>query len=128
MCRVRRTIRRTRRMPWSTSMLSKACWGDFDRRLTTSQLRDSDSGAGARVSTFAVLRHQRHVRRNLMRIPKPVVAAVALALVAALAAALVAVGTAARGEQARRTLSPGLWQVYNRSLSKARYVDLTHSI
>jgi kynurenine formamidase len=62
-----------------------------------------------------------------MRIPKPVVAAVALALVAALAAAVVAVGTAARGEQAR-TLSPGLWQVYDRSLSKARYIDLTHSI
>src|SRR5215208_8316086 len=62
-----------------------------------------------------------------MRIPKPVVAAVALALVAALAAAVVAVGTAARGEQAR-TLSPGLWQVYDGSLSKARYIDLTHSI
>jgi kynurenine formamidase len=62
-----------------------------------------------------------------MRIPKPVVAAVALALVSALAAAVVAVGTAARGEQAR-TVSPGLWQVYDRSLSKARYLDLTHSI
>jgi kynurenine formamidase len=62
-----------------------------------------------------------------MRIPKPIVAAVAFALVAALAAAVVAVGTAARGEKTR-TLSPGLWQVYDRSLSKARYVDLTHSI
>src|SRR5436190_8627863 len=99
--------------------------GETDHTLTTSELRDS--GAGARVSTFAVLRRQRHVRRNLMRIPKPVVAAVALALVAALAVAVVAVGTAARGEQAR-TLSPGLWRVYDRSLSKARYIDLTHSI
>jgi kynurenine formamidase len=62
-----------------------------------------------------------------MRIPKPVVAAVALAVAAALAAAVVAVGSAARGEQAK-TASPGLWQLYDRSLSKARYIDLTHSI
>ena len=62
-----------------------------------------------------------------MRIRKPVLAAVALAVVAALAAAAVAVATAARGKRAR-TVSPGLWQLYDRSLSKARYIDLTHSI
>ena len=62
-----------------------------------------------------------------MRIPKLVVAAVALAVAAALAAAVVAVGSAARGEQAK-SASPGLWQLYDRSLSKARYIDLTHSI
>src|SRR5215208_3508149 len=63
-----------------------------------------------------------------MRIPKPVVAVVAVAVAAGVASALVAVGTAAqRGEQAR-TASPGLWQLYDRSLSKARYIDLTHSI
>ena len=63
-----------------------------------------------------------------MRIPKPVVAAVALAVAAALASAVVAVGTAAQRSEQARTASPGLWQVYDRSLSKARYIDLTHTI
>jgi hypothetical protein len=63
-----------------------------------------------------------------MRIPKPVVAAVALAVAAALASAVVAVGTAAQHSEQARTASPGLWQLYDRSLSKARYIDLTHSI
>jgi kynurenine formamidase len=63
-----------------------------------------------------------------MRIPKPVVAAVALAVAAALASAVVAVGTAAKRSEQARTASPGLWQLYDRSLSKARYIDLTHSI
>src|SRR3954451_11097628 len=63
-----------------------------------------------------------------MRIPKPVVAAVALAVAAALASAVVAVGTAARRSERARSASPGLWQLYDRSLSKARYIDLTHSI
>src|SRR3954453_21280159 len=63
-----------------------------------------------------------------MRIPKPVVAAVALAVAAALASAVVAVGTAARRSERPRSASPGLWQLYDRSLSKARYIDLTHSI
>jgi kynurenine formamidase len=52
-----------------------------------------------------------------------------LALVAASAAlasavTLVAVAPAAHGT----TRSTGLWQVYDESLSKARYIDLTHSI
>jgi kynurenine formamidase len=63
-----------------------------------------------------------------MRIPKPVVAAVALAVAAAIASAVVAVGTAAQRSEQARTASPGLWQLYDRSLSKARYIDLTHSI
>jgi len=63
-----------------------------------------------------------------MRIPKPVVAAVVLAFAAALAAAVVAIGTAARADGQARAASPGLWQVYAQSLSKARYIDLTHSI
>src|SRR3954449_8017669 len=63
-----------------------------------------------------------------MRIPKPVVAAVVLAVAAALASAVVTVGTAARRSERARSASPGLWQLYERSLSKARYIDLTHSI
>src|SRR4051812_19830817 len=63
-----------------------------------------------------------------MRIPKSVVAAVVLAVAAGLASAVVAVGTAARGSEQARTAAPGLWQLYDQSLSKARYIDLTHSI
>jgi kynurenine formamidase len=64
-----------------------------------------------------------------MRISKPVLAAVALAVAAAIFAAVVAVGTAARRERTHASAaSPGLWQLYERSLSRARYIDLTHSI
>jgi len=44
-----------------------------------------------------------------MRIPKPVVGAVVLAVAASFAAAAVAVGTAARAGEQARAASPGLW-------------------
>src|SRR3954466_9602551 len=52
-----------------------------------------------------------------------VVAAVALAI----ASAAVAATLAGRGE-ASRSVSPGLWQLYDDTLSKARYIDLPHAM
>ena len=62
-----------------------------------------------------------------MRISKSVGAGVAL--VAAGAAAAVVVAVVARPGAAHATpASVGLWQVYDQSLKRARYIDLTHSI
>jgi hypothetical protein len=62
-----------------------------------------------------------------MRISKSVGAGVAL--FAAGAAAAVAVAVVARTGAAHATpASVGLWQVYDQSLKRARYIDLTHSI
>jgi kynurenine formamidase len=55
--------------------------------------------------------------------------AAAFAAVAATAAAATALGLVAVSGTARATSdSVGLWQVYDRTLSKARYIDLTHEI
>jgi kynurenine formamidase len=51
-----------------------------------------------------------------------VIAVVVAALSAAIAAIL------AGGGAASRAASPGLWQVYDDTLSKARYIDLTHEM
>jgi kynurenine formamidase len=51
------------------------------------------------------------------------VAAVAVAVVSAALAAVLA-----GGGSASRTASPGLWQLYDDTLSKARYIDLTHAM
>jgi kynurenine formamidase len=62
-----------------------------------------------------------------MRISKSVGAGVAL--FAAGAAAAVAVAVVARTGAAHATpASSGLWQVYDQSLKRARYIDLTHPI
>ena len=52
-----------------------------------------------------------------------VIAAVSLAIASTAIAAILA----GRGE-ASRTASPGLWQLYDDTLSKARYIDLTHAM
>ena len=52
-----------------------------------------------------------------------VLAAVALAVASAALAAILA-----GGGSAARTASPGLWQLYDDTLSKARYIDLTHAM
>ncbi len=62
-----------------------------------------------------------------MRISKPVLAAIGLLAVAAIAALAVAL-TARPGAAHARTASVGLWQVYDQTLRRARYIDLTHSI
>jgi kynurenine formamidase len=54
---------------------------------------------------------------------KVTVIAAAVAIVAAAIASILAGGGAAS-----RAASPGLWQVYDDTLSKARYIDLTHAM
>ena len=57
------------------------------------------------------------------------IAAVAIALVALSAAAgAAATSLVAGGEASAKNGGTGLWQVYDQTLSHARYIDLTHSI
>jgi kynurenine formamidase len=44
------------------------------------------------------------------------------------AVAIVALAAAAPGTPAAAASAPGLWQVYDEALSRARYIDLTHEI
>jgi len=52
-----------------------------------------------------------------MRVPRPVLAAMALAAV-----------VCAPASASAATRDPGLWRIYDRVLSRARYIDLTHVI
>src|SRR5262245_9835591 len=89
--------------------------GGIDGRRGVSRYRPARAGT-------------RHGRKEaLMRISKPVVAAALLLAAAAVAAPAVAL-TARPGAADARVASVDLWQVYDQSLSKARYIDLTHSI
>jgi kynurenine formamidase len=56
------------------------------------------------------------------------VAAVALVAASAATVAAVALVAATAGAAHAKTRSTGLWQVYEQTLSKARYIDLTHDI
>jgi kynurenine formamidase len=64
-----------------------------------------------------------------MRNPRAIVlAGAALAAASAAVAASLAIGGAASSAVRAKAAGPGLWQVYDEALSKARYIDLTHAM